>query len=103
MKNLIGTSLSRCMKDILAEKVDTFNVSAIVSSTAFKTPEEAFDSYYEIAWGKYNKDYVLSTLKEIWPLVCQPRLNFDLREHRGHYATKGHWLDTETGIFSDNV
>jgi hypothetical protein len=102
MKNLIGTSLSYCMRDILSEKVDICNISAIVSSTAFTTPEKALESYYDIYWTKYNKDYVLSTLKNIWPLLCQPRLNHDLREHRGHYSVKGHWLNTETGVFSTN-
>jgi hypothetical protein len=102
MKNLIGTSLSMCIRDILEKKVDINNISGIISSTAFKTPKDAFDSYYKIYWSKPNPKDVMETLEKVWPLLCQPRLNFDLAEHRGHFSVKGHWLNTETGVFSTN-
>lgn len=103
VKTYIGTSLSFCMQDILAGRVSVDEISAIVTSTAFKSSEEAFNAYYESYWNDYSKLVVKMVLDGLWPLICQPRLQVGVNEHRGHYAGKGFWLNTQTGEYTKHL
>ncbi len=93
----IGMSLSFCVKDILNGKIRIEDISGIISSTKVESCEKAFE-YYASYWGKFaSKETCMETLKKVWPLVFQPRLN---NNHEGHYITHGYWLDTQTGKLS---
>ena len=97
-KRYIGLSLSLCMQDILKGDVKIEDISAIVASTAFKDTTEALLAYYDYYWA--NITFLKkcdAILKNIWPIVFQPRLNVGKENHIGHTVTKGHWLDTFTG------
>ena len=96
-RKLIGLSLSRCLIDILLGNVILDEVSAIVSSTAFETMQDAYYSYKYLDWQHYDPGLVYKTLQEVWPFVCQPRLQLGLINHGGHYITGGIWYDSKTG------
>ena len=95
-KIYIGFSLSRCLLDILKKKIDIDNISAIVTSTAFDSIHMAFEAYYRLYWDQFPPDEVFKTLTSVWPIVCQPRLQSGLLNHRGHYGSVT-WLDTLSG------
>lgn len=99
-RTYIGLSLSHCVRDILLEKIKIEDISAIVSSTAFTDVEQAMFHYYIFYWDDFQEETVLFTLKKLWPYVMQPRLTVGMYEHRGHFLSKGHWLNTETGELS---
>ncbi len=104
VRKYIGTSLSFCMQDILMGNISIDEISAIVTSTAFKTPQEAFDAYYDYSyWNKFDAKTVMTTLNKVWSIICQPRLQSDMYEHRGHYAGQGFWLNTQTGEYSKHL
>lgn len=95
-KLIIGLSLSFCVRDILRNKVEISDISAIVTSTAFKDIDEAMNMYYEALWYRYAPyEHVRAILIKIWPIVFQPR--FSNPESRGHYISKGCWVNTMTG------
>lgn len=100
---LIGLSLSLCMQDILAGKIEVNQIAAIVTSTAFENLYQAFEYYYPIYWKDYSKNEAFIKLTEIWPIVCQPRLQVDIFEHRGHNVSHGYWLNTETGTLTKSL
>lgn len=91
------------MQDILKGTIKKEEISAIVTSTAFQTSEEAFLAYYNGYWNNFDSVKVKITLDEIWSLICQPRLQVGMKEHRGHYAGQGIWLNTQTGEYSKNI
>jgi len=91
------------MQDILKGNISIDEISAIVTSTAFKTSEEAITNYYSNYWSDYDFVTVKLLLDEIWPLICQPRLKIGMMEHRGHYAGTGFWLNTQTGEYSKHL
>jgi hypothetical protein len=98
IRRFIGLSFSLCMQDILNNKVLISDISAIVTSTKFNTQEEAFNYYYQEYWSPYATEYdCRAILNMVWPLICQPRLNYDNADHRGHMLSHGFWLDTFTG------
>ena len=103
VRKYIGTSLSFCMQDILMGNISIDEISAIVTSTAFKSSEEAFKNYYNSYWNSFDGVTVKMTLDELWPIVCQPRLQVGMMEHRGHYAGQGFWLNTQTGEYSKHL
>lgn len=86
------------MRDILDYNIDPRQVIIIVSSTTFKTPEEALDYYYDGYWSKTPKTIVKDKLFAIWSQISQPRLL--VKDFRGHNISKGHWLNTLTGNVS---
>jgi len=98
IRKFIGLSLSFCMQDILVNKVNIDEISAIVTSTAFDSWQAAFEHYFISYWSNYADDETCKEiLQKVWPLVCQPRLNFDIQDHKGHMLTEGFWLNTFTG------
>jgi hypothetical protein len=104
VRKYIGTSLSFCMQDILKGKVSIDEISAIVTSTAFDTVQKAFDAYYTNSyWMDFDSETVMQTLNKVWPIVCQPRLQSNMYEHRGHYAGQGFWLNTQTGEYTKHL
>lgn len=96
-KKFIGLSMSFCMRDIFAGKIKIDEISAIVTSTAFFNWNEAFEYHYEIYWNDFDKSIALRLFQEVWPLICQPRMQVGAYEHNGHSITHGFWLNTETG------
>ena len=95
-KLIIGLSLSFCVYDILRNKVNIEDISAIVTSTAFNNVDEVMSMYYESLWYKYAPyEHVRAILIKIWPIVFQPRLVNP--ESRGHYISKGCWVNIMTG------
>jgi hypothetical protein len=99
-KKFIGLSLSLCILDILRDKVDVAEISAIVTSTAFEDSNQAFLHYFTKYWNEFDGVTVKMTLDKVWPIVCQPRLTAGMYVHRGHYVSKDIWLNTETGELS---
>lgn len=98
IRRYVGLSLSFCIRDILQGKTDVDEISAIVTSTKFATIESAFAHYYESYWAEYaEENKCMRVLKKVWPLVFQPRLNFEFTDHAGHMLTYGHWVDTISG------
>ena len=98
IRRYVGLSLSFCMQDILRNRVEVDKIAAIVTSTRFGSINEAFEQYFLVYWSEYADDVTCkSALEAIWPLVCQPRVNFDPIHHRGHMISHGFWLDTYTG------
>lgn len=97
IKRYIGLSLSFCVKDILNGKINIDEVSAIVTSTAFKSVEECIKMYYMGYWEQYTKSQVREVLTNLWPIIFQPRLSGDITEHRGHMLSHGWWVDTFEG------
>lgn len=97
VRNLIGLSLSFCMQDILKGNLAINQISGIITSTAFESPQHAFDYYYYPYWSEIEGDEekVKQTLNKIWPLVFQPR--FAVNDHKGHMVGHGFWLNTATG------
>ena len=102
VKIYIGTSLSFCMQDILANKVSINDISAIVTSTAFEDWQQAYDQYFISYWSEYaNDDTCKEVLQSIWHMVFQPRrMSID---SRGHYAGQGFWLNTQTGEYTKHL
>lgn len=97
-KTFIGLSLSLCVRDILLGKIEVNQIAGIITSTAFENLHQAFAYYYPNYWkSAADANTAFKTLAEVWPLVCQPRLQAGMFENRGHYVTHGHWLDTENG------
>lgn len=105
IKRYIGLSMSFCVADVLSHKIDTTQISCIVTSTRFHTAEEALEHYFEYYWNGfgYNKEDVLFVLRQLWQLLYQPRLAFEAEEHRGHMLSHGHWLDTFDGRVYKNI
>ena len=104
IKRYIGLSMSFCVADILRNKIDPKQISCIITSTRFQTPEEAVEYYYQNYWSRfgYNKEDVLFVMRQLWQLIYQPRLVCEPEEHCGHMLSHGHWLDTFTGlVFKD--
>jgi len=99
-RNLIGLSLSLCMRDILQYDIDPRQIIIIVSATAFKTAEEVLENYYDGYWSNTPKAIVKDKLFGIWSQVSQPRLQ--VKDFRGHSVSKGHWLNTDTGNVSND-
>jgi uncharacterized protein YcfL len=91
------------MQDILMGNISIDEISAIVTSTAFKSSEEAFKNYYSGYWSDFDGVTVKMTLDKLWPFVCQPRLQVGMISHRGHYAGQGFWLNTQTGEYSKHL
>jgi hypothetical protein len=92
------------MQDILTEKVDIDEIAAIVTSTKFKTQDEVFEYYYENYWSPYTNEWnCRMMLNKVWYLICQPRLNFDNNDHKGHMLSHGFWLNTYTGELSKHL
>lgn len=102
VKKYIGTSLSFCVQDILRGNINIAEISAIVTSTAFQTQEEAIEAYKNSYWSEYGETIIADTISEIWHLVFQPRLK-NMYEHRGHYAGHGYWLNTQTGEYTKGI
>lgn len=96
IKRYIGLSLSLCMGDILDGKVDVNDIACIVTSTAFKSVDEAVEVYYDSYWNTVPKVQVAYLLRGIWPIIAQPRL-YSPVIHRGHMVCHGHWVDTIDG------
>lgn len=104
MRHLIGLSLSFCMRDILKGNLAHHELVAILTSTAFKTPEEAVDYYYLNYWRDYaTKEYALDVLTRLWPFIMQPRLSVGKNNHPGHRIGHGFWLDTNTGLLMKSL
>ena len=102
VRKYIGTSLSFCMQDILAKKVNIDEISAIVTSTRFEDWQDAYDHYFISYWSEYADDETCKeTLQAIWHLVFQPR-RFSI-DSRGHYTGQGFWLNTQTGEYSKHL
>ena len=104
IRRYIGLSLSFCMQDILRNRIYVDEISAIVTSTRFESLEEAFEHYFISYWSEYADDEKCKdVLKAVWSLVCQPRLNFNLTQHKGHMISHGFWLDTYTGEIHKHI
>lgn len=101
-KTYVGTSLSLCMQDILLGAVKIEDISAIVTSTRFEDWQDAYDHYFISYWSRYaDSDTCKETLQAIWHLVFQPR-KIEINS-RGHYASHGFWLNTQTGEYSKHL
>lgn len=96
MRKYIGLSLSNCLRDIAQGRINLDEVSAIVSSTAFISVQECLDEYYYKYWYSLDKILIAKTLNEVWPFVCQPRLQVGAANHRGHPAVY-HWINVQQG------
>ena len=94
-RHFIGLSLSFCVRQIMEHRIGPDVISAIVTSTAFKSVDEALEHYYEGYWSEYPKDEVRKVLTFIWPLVFQPRLTTP--NHVGHNISNGWWVNISTG------
>lgn len=104
IRKYIGLSLSFCMREILLNKISIDEIAAIVASTRFESWQEAYEHYFISYWSEYADDETCKRiLQEVWPLVCQPRLNFSFAEHRGHMLSHGVWLNTFTGELTKNL
>lgn len=78
MEKLIGLSLSFCIKDIIAGKVDINDVAFFSTGTCARTPEDWADVeliYRETYWGN-NPELASSILHSFLDrgLILQPRL-----------------------------
>lgn len=101
----LGLSLSLCMKDILAKKVELTEISAIVTSTAFESWQEAFEHYFISYWSEFaDEETCKQMLQEVWPYVCQPRLAVGMTAHRGHSTIRcGWWINLSTQEFTKGI
>jgi len=100
MKTLIGLSMSFCIADILAKRIDIGSVICIVTNTAFKTPEEALDYYYDNHWKNYEcRNETRDLLKVLWSLIYQPRLN-NTDVNQQYNIGFGHWVNTSNGTLN---
>lgn len=102
-RKFIGLSLSLCLQDILAGNIEVKEIAGIMTSTAFENLHQAFEYYYPIYWNNYDKTETFKKFTEVWPLVCQPRQQVGMFEHRGHKVTHGFWLNTETGELTHHL
>ena len=93
MRKYVGLSLRFCLIDILEGEKNIEEISAVVATTAFRSIQECMDEFYPAYWKTYDKTKVYKTLVELWPLVCQPRMQMGLARHHGHpiHIT---WIDT---------
>ena len=96
IKRYIGLSLPLCICDILDGKVDVNDIACIVTSTAFKSVDEAVEVYYDSYWDTVPKVQVAYLLRGIWHIIAQPRI-YSPVTHRGHMIGHGHWVDTIDG------
>jgi hypothetical protein len=97
IKRYIGLSLSSCIRDILDEKIDTSEISGIITSTRFLSVDEVLDYYYNAYWSNHKRSEVKAVLTKFWPIIFQPRLAFKLEENVGHVLSHGWWVDTFEG------
>ena len=83
--------------DISFAEVDVNDIACIVTSTAFKSVDEAVEVYYDSYWNTVPKVQIAYLLRGIWHIIAQPRL-YSPVIHRGHIISHGHWLDTIGGV-----
>lgn len=90
MKRLIGLSLSMCVADIASGKVSESDVTKIVASTRFATPEDFEDvlsTYSKLYWKRYPEAAGIARRLHELGLIDQPRL----RGERSNTATHDYW------------
>ncbi len=98
---LIGLSLSRCVKDIVKEKVNAEDVLVIIARTRFDPTivdqwEDIWDGYssagatYYSEWADLDKEIVYNTVLNLWNegKIHQPR-KFGAYPRRLNY----YWLE----------
>lgn len=92
MKQLIGLSLSMCIKDLVEGKLgNDVIVHAIIAGTAFNPDnlfEEAYAHYSNGYWDGHSKEAYRAAFNVI-PVIIQPRLD-GLKPPK---VSNGYWLE----------
>ena len=96
MQQLIGLSLSFCIRDILTGAVKPEDVKVVVSNTALEDIMEILDpkyNYTSVYWRKHDEDSIRSALNKV--RIYQPRLAHSWKRHS---ICHGHWMSHFQGF-----
>lgn len=93
----IGLSLSRCVTDILEERVSINDVAVIITNTRAyddRSWRRLIHLYFDLEWKDHagRRTYVEALIDRLRKdgLIVQPRLNNPEHEHG---ISNGHWIE----------
>lgn len=99
----IGTSLSKCVVDIVQGKVDILEVMSVVTRTRMEDKralEMVISQYQHHHWRDTDPEACAAIARQLWDegLLHQPRL---VNESYRYFIPSGNWLNVEPEIHCD--